>query len=279
MPGLISPPAGRSRPRGSTVRRIANAVLVGAILLCSQDAGASGQELTVSAAISLKDALEEIAPAFQAAQPGVEVRLNLGASGDLQHQIEAGAPADVFVSAAARNMDVLSRRGGIDPRTPRDIASNRLVVVVPADAGSGPVDMAGLSSARNIALGNPKTVPAGQYAREALEAAGLWEELAPRLVFSENVRQALEYVARGETDVGFVYRTDANVLPEKVRVAFEVDPRSYEPVVYPAAVVAGSRQRALARRFVEFLTSPVARAAFEKHGFSLPPCKGGENGT
>jgi molybdate transport system substrate-binding protein len=116
-------------------------------------------------------------------------------------------------------------------------------------------------------------VPAGQYAKQALESAGLWTRLQPRLVFAENVRQALDYVARGEAEAGFVYATDAGLIPDQVRVAFEVDPAAYEPVRYPAAVVAGTRQRELARRFVEFLTGAEAATALEQRGFSLPPCE------
>ncbi len=240
---------------------------------------AAGQDLTVSAAISLKETLAEIAPAFEKANPGVAVRLNLGASGDLQRQIEAGAPVDVYVSAAARNMDVLERWGGVDPRTRRDIACNRLVVVVPADAEAPPASLEALAGAKNVALGNPKTVPAGEYARQALEAAGLWERLRPSFVFSENVRAALEYVARGDADAAFVYVTDAGVVGDRVRIAFEVDPRLYQPIVYPAAAVAGSRNRELARRFVDFLVAPAFQAALRKGGFSLPPCgRGGGRG-
>ena len=232
----------------------------------------AAQDLTISAAISLKEGLTDIANTFEAANPGATVSLNLGASGDLQRQIEAGAPVDVFVSAASSNMDVLSRHGGIDPGTRRDVACNRLVVVTPADVATGPASLAGLEVMEHIALGNPKTVPAGQYAKQALESAGLWTKLQPRLVFAENVRQALDYVARGEAEAGFAYATDAGVIPDQVRVAFEVDPAAYEPIRYPAAVVAGTRQRDLAQRFVEFLTGPEATAALERRGFSLPPC-------
>jgi molybdate transport system substrate-binding protein len=237
----------------------------------------AAQDLTVSAAISLKDALGDIASAFEAANPGTDVSLNLGASGDLQRQIEAGAPVDVYVSAASSNMDVLSSRGGIDPRTRRDVACNKLVVIIPAHAATPPATLEDLGTVEHIALGNPKTVPAGQYAREALESAGLWVRLEPKYVFAENVRQALDYVARGEAEAGFVYVTDAGVVADQVRVAFAVDPTSYQPIVYPAAVVAGSRQRDLARKFVEFLSSPAAAAALEKQGFTLPPCSEGKS--
>jgi molybdenum ABC transporter molybdate-binding protein len=231
------------------------------------------QDLTVSAAVSLKEALGEIGPAFEAANPVVTVSFNLGASGDLQRQIEAGAPVDVFISAAALQMDVLEKRGAVDPRTRRDVACNRLVVVVPAE-GAAPIGkIQDLASVEHVAVGNPKTVPAGQYAKEALQSAGQWEALQPKLVFGENVRQALDYVARGEAEAAFVYRTDANVLRDRVKVAFEMDPATHKPIQYPAAVVAGSTKRELARKFVDFLTSPAATTAFQKQGFLLPPCR------
>ncbi len=264
----------RRRPVPSSTLGLCLLVLRGILV-----PGAPAQDLTVSAAVSLKDALAEIAPAFEAANPGVKVNLNLGASGDLHRQIEAGAPVDVFLSAAASNMDMLSSRGGIDPRTRRDIACNELVVIAPADAASAPTTLEGLDAVDHIAIGNPKTVPAGQYAREALEAAGVWARLQPKYVFTENVRQALEYVARGEAEAGFVYVTDANVVADEVHVAFRVDPASYGPIVYPAAAVVGSRERDLARKFVGFLTSPAATAALVKQGFTLPPCSRGRAHT
>ncbi|MBA2565011.1 MAG: molybdate ABC transporter substrate-binding protein [Gemmatimonadetes bacterium] len=231
----------------------------------------AAQDLTVSAAISLKDALEEIAAAFEGARPGVHVNLNLGASGDLQRQIEAGAPVDVFFSAATRNMDLLQQRGAVEARTRRDVACNRLVVVTRVDE-TGIATLEELESAERIAIGTPKSVPAGQYAKEALEAAGLWSRLHERYVFAENVRQALEYVKRGETEAGFVYRTDAAAGGEDVRIAFEVDRRLHGAITYPAAVVAGSRRRALAREFVEFVAGAGGQAALERHGFPLAPC-------
>ena len=150
-------------------------------------------------------------------------------------------------------------------------------MIAPSDAASPPATLDDLATVEHIALGNPKTVPAGQYAREALESAGLWLRLEPKYVFAENVRQALDYVARGEAEAGFVYATDVGVVSDQVRVAFAVDPASYKPIVYPAAVVAGSRQRDLARKFVEFLSEPAAAAALQKQGFVLPPCAEGQS--
>jgi molybdate transport system substrate-binding protein len=243
------------------------------VLLLLPAGPAAAAELTVSAAISVKEAVEEIGRAFAAARPGLRLRFNLGASGALQKQIEAGAPVDVFVAAAAGPMDELERRGRVEAGSRRAFARNVLVVVRPAAAAgplAGPADLAG-PGVKRIAVGNPRTVPAGRYAEASLRRLGLWERLQPRLVLAEHVRQALDYVARGEVDAGFVYATDAAARAPRVREAFRPPADSYGPIVYPAAVVAGSRQPALARAFVDTLAGAQARAVLARHGFAPPP--------
>jgi molybdate transport system substrate-binding protein len=236
---------------------------------------AVGQELTLSVAISMKEAVETLGRSFTARQPGVTLRYNLGASGDLQKQIEAGAPIDVFVSAATRQMDELERKGLILSDTRRAFARNVLVVVKPADSGRDLTAVPDLLDPRvtRVAIGNPKTVPAGQYAKESLRAVGVWDRLGPKLVFGENVRQVLEYVARGEVDAGFVYATDAPAAGPRVRAAFRPGEETYPPVVYPVAVVAGSRQVALARAFVELVTGAEGQAVLRRLGYQ-PPAPG-----
>jgi molybdate transport system substrate-binding protein len=234
---------------------------------------AAGQELTLSVAISMREAVETLGRSFTGRRPGVTLRYNVGGSGDLQKQIEAGAPIDVFVSAATRQMDELERNGLIVPGTRRAFARNVLVVVKPADSGRDLTAVADLLDGRvtRVAIGNPKTVPAGQYAQESLRAQGVWDRLSPKLVFGENVRQVLEYVARGEVDAGFVYATDLPVAGARVREAFRPGEETYPPVVYPVAVVAGSRQVALARAFVELLTGAEGQALLRRLGFQPPP--------
>lgn len=233
------------------------------------------QELTLSVAISMKEAIETVGRSFTLSRPGLTLRYNLGASGDLQKQIEAGAPIDVFVSAAARQMDELERKGLILPDTRRAFARNVLVVIKPADSALDLTAVGDLLGPRvtRVAIGNPKTVPAGQYAQESLRAVGVWERLGPKLVLGENVRQVLEYVARGEVDAGFVYATDVAAAGPRVRTAFRPGEDTYPPVVYPVAVVAGSRQVALARAFVELVSGAEGQAVLRRLGFQ-PPAPG-----
>ena len=215
------------------------AVALVAVLLAAGTAGA--QDVTLSVAVSLKEVTEELGRGFMAARPGVTLRYNFGASGDLQKQIEAGAPVDVFLSAAQRQMDELEKQSLIVSASRRAFARNALVVIKPADSRVDITKPADLVEARvgRIVIGSPKSVPAGQYAEESLRALGLWDRLQPKLVFAENVRQALDYVARGEVDAGFVYTTDAASRAQGVKEAFRPPEDSYRPVIYPGAVVAG----------------------------------------
>jgi molybdate transport system substrate-binding protein len=180
---------------------------------------AQAQDVTLSVAISMKDAVEELGKGFMASRSGVTLRYNFGSSGELQKQIEAGAPVDLFISAAQRQMDELEQKRLVVSATRRVFARNVLTVIKPADSKFDIAKPADLLDARvtKIVIGNPKTVPAGQYAEESLKALGLATALQPKLVFSENVRQALDYVARGEVDAGFVYTTDAVTRGQQVK--------------------------------------------------------------
>jgi molybdate transport system substrate-binding protein len=234
---------------------------------------AVAQEVTLSVAISMKEAVEELGRRFVAPRPGVILRYNFGSSGELQKQIEAGAPIDLFVSAAQRQMDELGQKGLVVPESRRVFARNVLTVVKPADSRLDLAKPADLLEARvtRIAIGNPRTVPAGQYAEESLRALGLWSRLQPKLVFAENVRQTLDYVARGEVDAGVVYTTDAATRGSHVREAFRPAEETYRPVVYPVAVVAGAKQPVLARALIELLTSQEGQGVLARLGFQPAP--------
>ena len=250
--------------------------------------GVQAADITVSAAASLTNALRDIAPLFEAAHPAHKLRFNFGASGALLAQLARGAPVDVFISADQETMDRAQAQGLVRAAQRRNVASNTLVVVVPA-AGDSPSkpsnpskslalpqppsppktlnDLARPAVAR-IAIGLPASVPAGRYAQSALEAAGLWAAIAPKIVGAHHVRQALDYVARAEVDAGFVYATDAALMPGKVLVAFTVP--TARPILYPAAPLAAAPQAAEGVKFVDFLFTPAAQAVLTKHGFGRP---------
>jgi molybdate transport system substrate-binding protein len=239
------------------------------VLILGAAAPSSAEELTFSVAISMKDAIEELGRGFMQARPGVVLRYNLGASGELSKQIEAGAPVDLFISAAARQIDELEAKGLLVPGSRRVFARNVLVAIKPGDSRLDLAKPADLLDPRvkKIVIGNPKTVPVGQYTEESLRALGFWERVQRKLVFAENVRQALDYVARGEVDAGFVYATDAAARPGRVKEAFRPAEDTYRPVTYPVAVVRESKHKALAQAFIDALLSATGQAVLRRFGF------------
>lgn len=233
--------------------------------------GAAGGELVVSAAASLSDVLAEAGAEFQRRHPGLTVRHNFAASGALEQQIRHGAPVDLFVSAARRQVEALTADSLLVPGTRRVVAGNELVLVAPA--ADPPrvrafADLAG-GGVRRVALGVPESVPAGAYAREALRSLGLWEAVEPRAVLAASVRQALAYVQRGEVDAALVYRTDARAAAG-LRLVAAAPPGSHAPIEYPAAVVAGSGNAAAARAYLDYLAGPEGARLFRRHGFTTP---------
>ncbi|WP_240041118.1 molybdate ABC transporter substrate-binding protein [Paenibacillus ginsengarvi] len=228
-------------------------------------------ELTVSAAASLTDALNEIQKVYGAKQPAVKLNFNYGASGSLQQQIEQGAPADLFLSAAPKNMNALVEKQLVDTNKQRTVLGNELVVVVPAD---GNLPLAGLNDltkaeVKRVAVGIPESVPAGSYAKESLLAAKLWDTLQTKTVQGKDVRQVLQYVETGNADAGFVYRTDA-LTSKKVKIAFAVDAKSYSPIEYPFGVVKATKHPKEAEALYTYLHSKEALDVFAKYGFSQP---------
>ena len=251
-----------------TLKNSARALAL-ALALCLAPALASAADLTVSAAASLTDAFKVVKTAFEKANPGTTVTTNFAASGPLLRQIESGAPVDVFASADQKTMDQAAAKGLLAPGTRADFVQNALVLIQPADATPALKGLADLSlpGVKRIAIGNPATVPAGRYAQEALTSARLWEAVTPKLVPGESVRQTLGYVARGETDAGFVFATDAKSAGAKVRVVAEA--ATTTPVRYPIAVVAASKNPK-AKAFVDFVLSPAGQKILQDHGFKKP---------
>ena len=249
-----------------------SALLLIAVSLASTTARAQDDAgLTVFAAASLKEALDDAAAAYRK-QTGVPVRVSYAASSALARQIEQGAPADVFFSADLEWMDYLQKRNRLDVATRRSLLGNRLVLIAPR-ASKAQVDLrrpatllAALGDGR-LAVGQTRTVPAGKYAKASLESLSLWNGVRPRLAESESVRAALMLVARGETPLGIVYASDAKAEPG-VRVVATFPEDSHPPIVYPVAALRGARA-AQAARFVQWLASPDADALFTKRGFAV----------
>ncbi len=228
----------------------------------------AAREITVSAAASLRDAFGEIGKHYET-RAGAKVNFNFGASGALQKQIESGAPVDVFASAGRPQMDELASQGLIEPGTQRDFAGNALVLVVPADSESAPTSFADLAAANvtRLAVGNPKTVPVGKYAEQTLTRLGLWQQLQSRLILAEDVRQTLDYVARGEVDAGIVYATDVRSSDNKVRKVATAPADSHDPILYPIAIVRASSSKEAARAFIDAVTNDEGQRILEKYGF------------
>jgi len=228
----------------------------------------SAVELTVSAAASLREAFQEIAKLHRS-RTGVRIILNFGGSGALQKQIETGAPVDVFASAGNAQMDALAKQSLIVPDTLRDFARNSLVLVVPVDSSLRIDDFSALKKAAiaRLAIGNPKTVPAGQYAEQSLARLGLWQRLQQRLILAEDVRQVLDYVKRGEVDAGIVYASDVRAAENQVRNLAAAPPDSHAPILYPVAVVRASSHQKAAYAFIETVLSNDGQHVLESCGF------------
>ena len=231
---------------------------------------AVAQQITVSTAASLTDAFQELGPKFEATRPGATVRFNFAASGALLQQISQGAPVDVFVSADQDTMNRGVAQKLIDTDTRKDFVSNTLVLIEPAKEGVGLKSLPDLAGAnvKRIAVGKVATVPAGRYTKQVLDNANLWAVLEPKIVQADSVRQVLDYVSRGEAEAGFVYRTDAAVMRDKVRLVMTT--AAHSPIAYPLAVVGGSQQKALAKDFIAFLFTDEAQQVLARYGFGKP---------
>lgn len=231
---------------------------------------ATAAELTVSAASSLTESFRDIARAYEAAHPGTRVDLNFAASGVLLQQISRGAPVDVLATADTATMDQAARDGLLETGARKTFASNRLVVVVPPRTRNPPATLAALAGkgVQRVAIGNPDTVPVGRYARTALQDAGVWDAIVAKTITTQNVRQSLDYVARGEVDAGFVYASDYQAMPGRVVRAFDVPLKT--PITYPLSVTKDSSRAVEARRFVAFVVSAQGQAILRRHGFGAP---------
>ena len=231
--------------------------------------GCSGEELVIFGAMSLTDALTEISQRF-GGERNVKVYCNFAGSSTLQRQIEKGAPADVFISASPKQIDALQQKGLLYEDSRQAILTNRLVLVAPVNSSLSMADVGLLSedSIRRIAIGEPSSVPAGIYGREALARWGIWDSVQSKLIPSPDVRSTLAYVESGEVDVGVVYKTDADIS-KKVKIIYEFPGSSHTPIVYPAAILQDTGHKVLAHAFLDYLQTTEVAAIFEKYGFSV----------
>jgi molybdate transport system substrate-binding protein len=234
-------------------------------------AQAQSVTLTVSAAASLQDAMKAIGSAYSQEKPNVSITYNFGSSGSLQQQIEQGAPVDVFISAALKQMNALQQKNLLLTDTRKDLLKNQVVLVAPKQA-TAISDFKDLSDTKvsKIAIADPQSVPAGQYGKEVLTSLNLFDPLKPKFVFAKDVRQVLSYVETGNVDAGFVYITDAKTS-DKVKVVATASEASHSPIIYPVAVLKDSKNAGAAKEFVQFLSSDPAKALFEKYGFIMAP--------
>ena len=230
----------------------------------------SDTNLLVSAAASLKDAMEEIKSLYQQGKPNVNINYNFGASGALQQQIEQGAPADIFISAAKKQVDALEQKQLLVAGTRSILAKNRLVLIVPKGV-TGVTSFYNLKDGKikKIAIGEPRSVPAGQYAEQVLDKLKILPLVKSKLVYANNVRQVLASVESGNADAGLVYATDAKIS-DKVRVVVAADEKYHSAIVYPVAVVKSSKNISAAKDFVQFLSNGQAKAVLRKYGFIVP---------
>lgn len=226
------------------------------------------KELTISAAASLTDAMDELKEIYEA-ENNVELTFNFAGSGKLAQQIQQGAPVDVFISANESWLDTLLEEGLIDADSTTDVTGNKLVLIAEKDTtlaydSFSDINVKELS---NIAVGKPESVPAGEYTQKALEAIDKWEEIEPYIVYAKDVRQVLTYVETGNAEIGFVYESDA-LSSDKVEILTESNPKEHDPIIYPGGVTTETEQEEVAEDFLAFMTSDEAQEILETYGFT-----------
>eukprot|EP00130_Batrachochytrium_dendrobatidis_P008316 XP_006683191.1 hypothetical protein BATDEDRAFT_92959 [Batrachochytrium dendrobatidis JAM81] len=243
------------------------------LVACSEKEASSGDiepvELTVSAAASLKDAMDVIQQTYEDENPEVTLQINYGGSGSLQQQISQGAPVDLFFSAAEDKFDLLVEEGNIMADDGIDLLGNGLVLIVPKDE---PMMIAGFeelvkAEVDSISIGTPETVPAGAYAVETVENLGIWNNIESKIVYAKDVRQVLSYVETGNVSAGVVYKTDA-LVSDKVAIVETANSNTHAPIVYPVGIIKDSKHYEAAKDFYLFLQSEDALKVFSDYGFT-----------
>ncbi len=242
----------------------------------SEEASGGQQELLIAAAASLQYVMEdEIQPAFEEANPDIKLSFTFDSSGKLQTQIEEGADADVFFSAAMKQMNALKEENLVDADSIVELLENKIALIVPKGSELGITGFEDITKAEKIAIGDPESVPVGQYSKEAFESLGMWEDVEEKASFGTNVTEVLSWVAAGSADAGIVYLTDATTSDqfEEVEVVGFAPEGSVSKVIYPVGVVSASTKKEAAQTFVDFLSGEDAMAAFAEYGFSANESK------
>ncbi len=238
-------------------------------LLAMGNVNAQSAEIAVSAAISLKEAFQEMGRLYESKNAGAKVVFNFGASGDLAKQIEGGAPVDIFASAAPKDMNLLEEKSMISAGSRADFAKNSVVLIQPLSSKLEIRKFEDLMKPeiKKISIGNPQSVPAGRYAQEILTHFKIWDSMKDKLIFAENVRQVLDYIVRNEVDAGIVYLTDAKSKEKDVRIVATAPPESHKPVIYPLGVIKDSKNEASAKAFIALILSEEGGKILQKYGF------------
>ncbi len=253
--------------------KIQSRILLSSILSLSLSASTFAAtpktEIIVSAAASLTETMNELIEMYKKVKPDVTITPTYGSSGSLQQQIEQGAPVDIFISASPKQVDALAKQGLILKDTRKNIVENKVVLIVPKSTkGITQFADAATDKIKQIALGEPSSVPVGQYSEEIFTALGILDKVKPKAVYAKDVRQVLTYVEMGEVDAGIVYATDA-AISKKVTVIATAPEGTHKPVIYPAAVVKTSAQPQVAKAFLTWLSSAEASKVFVRYGFTV----------
>ncbi|MFT4416744.1 molybdate ABC transporter substrate-binding protein [Fredinandcohnia humi] len=225
-------------------------------------------ELTVSAAASMQNVLNDIKEAFEKENPSIRIGYNFGASGSLQQQISQGAPVDLFLSASVEKFDKLVKEGIIDASTQHNLVGNEIVLIVPKGREEEIHSFGDLLKAESISIGTPESVPVGKYAKDVFENMGLWRSIEEKMIYAKDARQVLTYVETANVNAGVVYKTDA-ILSDKVTIVTIADKYLHSSIVYPLGVINTSTHKREAKQFYEYLQSEKALNLFEDYGFLI----------
>lgn len=225
-------------------------------------------ELNISAATSLKEALGEVKTEFQKVKPNVTLTFNFGASGSLQQQIEQGAPCDIFISAGQSQMKALDEKSLLLENTKKDLVKNDLVLVGPKDTTITGLSDLNTDKIKNIAVGEPKSVPAGKYADEVFQSLGIKDAISSKLVFAKDVKEVLAWSTSGNADVGFAYKSDA-LSRDNAKIIETVPGDKHSPIKYPIGILKASKNADISKEFEDFLFSDTCKNIFEKYGYGI----------